>query len=293
MSVGPTCHFFYLSYFSLSSPLSLLFLSPARAALTARRALGRERPPVRCWRRGKPRGHAAPSPAPSAGGLRGAGVEADAGRRRGHSRARPSTPALWWRRRPYSSHAGLPPPGRGRRGGVWPWRGARARWIRRPWPLLPAAVRRGARAATRRCPDGAARPPYLQRRSRPLRVARPARPLRGSAERGGLARGGEARVRCHGLRTAAKPEHGVEAGVRHRGNNVGARGRRILGKNAVERGVAVAGVCAVELARCSGGGGRARAVLFLRPRARSARGGSVPGRLLPPLLEWGRGRREK
>ena len=98
-----------------------------------------------------------PSPAPSAGGLRGAGAEADAGRRRGHSRARPSTPALWRRRRPYSSHAGLPPPGRGRRGGAWPWRGARARRIRRPWPLLPAAVRRGARATARCCSDGAAR----------------------------------------------------------------------------------------------------------------------------------------
>ena len=156
MSVGPTCHFFYLSYFSLSSPLSPISLSSACAADGEARA----RPgaaPARCWRRGKPRGHAAPSPAPSAGGLRGAGAEADAGRRRGHSRARPSTPALWRRRRPYSSHAGLPPPGRGRRGGAWPWRGARARRIRRPWHLLPAAVRRGARAAGRRCPDGAAR----------------------------------------------------------------------------------------------------------------------------------------
>ena len=112
-------------------------------------------------------------------------------------------------------------------------------------------------------------------------------PARGSAERGGLARGGEARVRRNGLRAAAKPEHGVEAGVRHRDNNVGARGRRILGENVVERGAAVAGVCAVEPARCSGGGGRARAVLFLRPRAGSARA-SAACASHSPLLSIGR-----
>ena len=126
MSVGPTYHLF----------LSLLFLSPTRAAPTVRRARSAGSNPPRgaggdarvlsagwrcrgsCWcggaggrprravavgdeaRRGKPRGHAAPSPAPSAGGLHGAGAEADAGGRLDHSRARPSTPALWRRRRP-------------------------------------------------------------------------------------------------------------------------------------------------------------------------------------------------
>ena len=179
---GTHLSFFFISHISLFPPLSLLFLSPAR-------------------------GHAAPSPAPSAGGLRGAGAEADAGRRRGHSRVRPSTPALWRRRRPYSSHTGLPPPGRGRRGGAWPWRGARARRIRRPWPLLPAAVRRGARAAARRCPDGAARQrvelaglPTSSGARGPC--ARQCGAGRASARRRGPhalsrpARGGEARARC-------------------------------------------------------------------------------------------------
>jgi len=100
---------------------SLLFLSPTRAAPTVRCARSARSNPPRgaggdarvlssgwrcrgsCWcggaggrprkavavgdeaRRGKPRGHAAPSLAPSAGGLHGAGAEADAGGRLDHN----------------------------------------------------------------------------------------------------------------------------------------------------------------------------------------------------------------